>query len=60
MFESNVCFSKIQNVLIKMCAFAKNSKTFDLKVKMRDVLIKYFQNIDTLILKTDKRFFKNE
>tara|TARA_B100001094_G_C18075135_1_gene742213 strand:+ start:407 stop:1156 length:750 start_codon:yes stop_codon:yes gene_type:complete len=40
--------------------FAKNSKTFDLKVKMRDVLIKYFQNIDTLILKTDKRFFKNE
>ena len=40
--------------------FAKNSKTLDLKVKMRDVLIKYFQNIDTLILKTDKRFFKNE
>tara|TARA_Y200000002_G_scaffold68280_1_gene53151 strand:- start:3908 stop:4657 length:750 start_codon:yes stop_codon:yes gene_type:complete len=40
--------------------FAKNSKTFDLKIKMRDVLIKYFQSIDTLILKTDKRFFKNE
>ena len=40
--------------------FAKNSKTFDLKVKMRDVLVKYFQNIDTLVLKTDKRFFKNE
>ena len=40
--------------------FAKNLKTFDLKIKMRDVLIKYFQSIDTLILKTDKRFFKNE
>ena len=40
--------------------FAKNSKTFDLKIKMRDVLINYFQNIDTLILKTDKRFIKNE
>ena len=40
--------------------FAKNLKTFDLKIKMRDVLINYFQNIDTLILKTDKRFIKNE
>ena len=40
--------------------FAKNSKTFDLKIKMRDVLINYFQNIDTLLLKTDKRFIKNE
>ena len=40
--------------------FAKNSKTFDLKIKMRDVLINYFQNIDTLVLKTDKRFIKNE
>ena len=40
--------------------FAKNSKIFDLKIKMRDVLINYFQNIDTLILKTDKRFVKNE
>ena len=40
--------------------FAKNSKTFDLKIKMRDVLIKYFQSIDTIVLKTDKRFFKNE
>ena len=40
--------------------FAKNSKTFDLEIKMRDVLIKYFQSIDTLILRTDKRFFKNE
>ena len=43
-----------------MVFFAKNSKTFDLKIKMRDVLIKYFQSIDTLVLKTDKRFFKNE
>ena len=40
--------------------FAKNLKTFDLKIKMRDVLINYFQNIDTLTLKTDKRFIKNE
>ena len=40
--------------------FAKNLKTFDLKIKMRDVLINYFQNIDTLKLKTDKRFIKNE
>ena len=40
--------------------FAKNLKTFDLKIKMRDVLINYFQNIDTLILKTDNRFIKNE
>ena len=40
--------------------FAKNLKTFDLKIKMRDVLINYFQNIDTLLLKTDKRFIKNE
>lgn len=40
--------------------FVKNLKTFDLKIKMRDVLINYFQNIDTLILKTDNRFIKNE
>ena len=40
--------------------FAKNLKIFDLKIKMRDVLINYFQNIDTLILKTDNRFIKNE
>ena len=43
-----------------MSFFANNVKTFDLNIKMRDVLINYFQNIDTLILKTDKRFTKNE
>jgi hypothetical protein len=40
-----------------MTFFLKNEGTFDLDYKIRNVLIDYFKEIDTLSVSTEKRIF---